>query len=401
MPDLPIDFSAGDILTASDLNNWKSDRSGNLLPISSSTLNYVNNGCDLGSTTYMWRYGYFSQNLGLGTVGITPSARLHAYKDSGDTIGLFQSLGHAAFIGANSSGWGFIGTLTSTVLYIVSGNTNRIVVETTGFVTMLGYQTIQANDVADTTPPSFKMRKSRAGGAVSSNDYCGSLESSFYNSAAVEKSAFKILTQVNVATSGSENVYTYFQQLCGTGSFQTVLQLSNLGDVVVSQSATVTSSLSVGGNASITGQLSAPNQIRCSLYKSASQTLATATDAAVTWDTELSDVGGLHSTSSNTSRVTVTSDGNYLVEAVLAYEAGSSFSGLRYAKIKKNGSTDLDSEIETVHALPSGYQKTRVSAVLTLSASDYIEVIARQESGFTIAIGGGLGYSSLKVTKIS
>lgn len=62
--DLPSDFSDGNILTAAQLNAWKSQRDGHLLPIDPSpTFNYVNSTWDLGSTSYRW------QNLWLGSSG--------------------------------------------------------------------------------------------------------------------------------------------------------------------------------------------------------------------------------------------------------------------------------------------------------------------------------------------
>ena len=55
MGNLPGDFSPGQILTAEDLNAWKDNREGSLLPFSPSTLSPTSNTYDLGSSTYKWR----------------------------------------------------------------------------------------------------------------------------------------------------------------------------------------------------------------------------------------------------------------------------------------------------------------------------------------------------------
>lgn len=178
----------------------------------------------------------FDQSIG---VGATPGGeRAIFYKSSGDSIASIQSGSYATWVGANSAGYSYVGSYTNNVLYIITNNTSRIVIDTSGYIYNLGIQTIQVNDVADANPASFKMRKSRSGGGISADDICGKLEASFYNSSSVEKSGFIIYTQVKTPTAGSEGAFTYFQGMV-SGSLTNIVQLSNAGNVNIYNSLTV------------------------------------------------------------------------------------------------------------------------------------------------------------------
>ncbi len=118
----------------------------------------------------------------------------------------------------------------------------------------------------------------------------------------------------------------------------------------------------------------------CLIRNSANLSINNATDTVVTMDTELFDVGGLHSTVTNTSRVTIPSggDGTYLIVAQLQFAANTT--GQRALHIRKNGTTRIGSERQNM---------TVASTTCTLSllmfeklvATDYIEVEVYQDSG--------------------
>jgi len=65
MPDITQDFIDANILTAAELNGWKDDRTGSVLPIApsagASPYNYTSATYDLGSATYKWRDIYSSR----------------------------------------------------------------------------------------------------------------------------------------------------------------------------------------------------------------------------------------------------------------------------------------------------------------------------------------------------
>ena len=130
-----------------------------------------------------------------------------------------------------------------------------------------------------------------------------------------------------------------------------------------------------------------------SVYNSAYISLTNNTDTTLTFNTENYDTDSYHSTSSNTSRLTVPSAGKYLITANVGFAANAT--GYRFAKIQKNGTTNVSS-IGT-NAAPNGTFDTHInnSVVVDAAASDYFEIIVFQNSGG--ALNGG-SVSTLPVT---
>jgi len=199
-------------------------------------------GVDATSTMFSWiqsvESGVNVRDLVLQPVGgnvgigVTPSAALHVYKASGDCAQLVQSGSYSVIFGANSAGYGYGGSYSNMAYSIVTNNTARMFFGTGSDAEI--YQNLTGvNNANDSSSPYIVMRKTRAAGSIAVNDICGTWESDFYNSSSVNKTALKIFTQVNNVTSGSENAYTYFQQICGSGALTNVMQFSNAGDVVV------------------------------------------------------------------------------------------------------------------------------------------------------------------------
>lgn len=79
---LPADWSAGDELDAADLNSWKGQRSGHLLPISPSTNNYIDATQNIGSQAYRWKDGNFS-----GVIRADGQPRVSLYITANQSIG--------------------------------------------------------------------------------------------------------------------------------------------------------------------------------------------------------------------------------------------------------------------------------------------------------------------------
>jgi hypothetical protein len=134
------------------------------------------------------------------------------------------------------------------------------------------------------------------------------------------------------------------------------------------------------------GAVGSDGQPRASAYNSATQTLTTAVATTLTFDSEDFDVGTMHSTVSNTSRVTVpTSQGGlYLIIGGTTFAANAT--GYRELDLKKNGTTTMTS---VVNPSNSGATVTaiQVMTVLVLAAADYIELIGTQTSGGNLAAG--------------
>lgn len=102
------------------------------------------------------------------------------------------------------------------------------------------------------------------------------------------------------------------------------------------------------------------------------------TPQILTWDTETEDTGAMHSTSANTSRVTVKRPGTYIISGFLAF--ASNATGARHALLYKNGVLQANAPIVqpvTGTATRIAFNYMNTAAV----AGDYFEIAANQSSG--------------------
>lgn len=129
--------------------------------------------------------------------------------------------------------------------------------------------------------------------------------------------------------------------------------------------------------------------VGASVYNSAGVNAATATSTVVTFDTETFDNGGLHSTASNTSRLTASVAGYYYIHGSVAWFPNAS--GIRQVELRKNaaGSGSGGTQLGIVtHEPASGgaYAIQEVSTVAYLTAGDYVELFGYQTSGSTLSM---------------
>lgn len=112
--------------------------------------------------------------------------------------------------------------------------------------------------------------------------------------------------------------------------------------------------------------------------------IANATWTAVTFNSEEFDTDAFHSTSSNTSRLTIPAGlgGTYSVKAQVSF--GLSATGFRQIRIYKNGTLYKASG----EFIPSAsiYVAPTMSTDMTLTAGDYIELYVYQSSGISQSI---------------
>jgi hypothetical protein len=120
----------------------------------------------------------------------------------------------------------------------------------------------------------------------------------------------------------------------------------------------------------------------CRVYNSGTFSLTSgAAAAAITFDSERVDVGGCHSTSVNTARLTVPSGGGgfYIIGGHLAI-AASSGGSYRTAAIRVNGSTVIAQQ--TLAPLSASIDvRCSITTAYQLAATDYVELLASQDSG--------------------
>jgi hypothetical protein len=105
---------------------------------------------------------------------------------------------------------------------------------------------------------------------------------------------------------------------------------------------------------------------------------------AVTFDSERYDTGAMHSTASNTTRLTVPSGagGVYAIGGTVDFAANTT--GQRGIGLWLNGSTFLAKNV--VDALASGGNQMSVYTEYLLAASDYVELLTYQSSGGALTI---------------
>ena len=135
------------------------------------------------------------------------------------------------------------------------------------------------------------------------------------------------------------------------------------------------------------------NVDRARVYKSAAQTVAASAWEHLSFDSEDYDTNSLHSTSSNTQRITAAVDGWYV--ACLQVSFAASATGRRDIQIRKNdSSTDGSAGSRwgrvTLGAL-GGADSTimQCQAYLYLSATDYVKGCAWQNSGGGLDVESG------------
>jgi hypothetical protein len=116
------------------------------------------------------------------------------------------------------------------------------------------------------------------------------------------------------------------------------------------------------------------------LVNSGSQLIANSTTTAVTWDTERIDTDAFHSTSSNTSRITIPAGlgGYYNVFGSFIIKKGGATSVEIF--LYKNGSS-IGNAIVSVPSTTANFTQLYYTAYLSLAATDYIELYARQNAG--------------------
>lgn len=131
----------------------------------------------------------------------------------------------------------------------------------------------------------------------------------------------------------------------------------------------------------------------CRVYNSANISHTTSgTWQVVTFDSERWDTGGMHSTVTNTSRITIPTGcgGKYLIGYNLGFATNTS--GLRGAQVYVDGSIVIEHQLtDTVSASYSWLLSG--STLASLSAGQYIELRAWQNSGGALNIAANSNYS--------
>lgn len=122
----------------------------------------------------------------------------------------------------------------------------------------------------------------------------------------------------------------------------------------------------------------ATNRPHARVYNSGAISAANNAFTTLTFDSERQDVGGLHSTSSNTGRFTIVDPGFYFIGATFQFTGNGT--GFRFGRLLLNGATSICSAPgDPVNGVLAGY--VNISTCYQLVATDYVEVQGWQNSG--------------------
>ena len=134
---------------------------------------------------------------------------------------------------------------------------------------------------------------------------------------------------------------------------------------------------------------------RCRAKRNADQSIGTASTTAITLPSEDFDTDGFHSTSTNTSRITIPTGlgGDYLIAAHLVF--ASNATGNRQLVLWKNGA-GLELIGVTNSAISGITTRLSFTVALPLVAGDYLEIAAFQNSGGNLNVSD----ASFQVVKI-
>lgn len=122
----------------------------------------------------------------------------------------------------------------------------------------------------------------------------------------------------------------------------------------------------------------------CRVYHNASQNIATATWTSVSMNSERYDVGGMHSTVTNTSRITIPSGGGGVYHLFGQVRFATNATGIRAVRLLLNGTTSIAQRNNSATSTDPCH--IGISCDYKLSAADYVEVQVYQASGGLLAV---------------
>lgn len=341
-------FTTGQVLTAAQVNALQANDYNQA--VSTKTVSYVLVAADVGTRVVM---------NAAGATTITVNTALFA---AGDTL---QILNIGAGVTTITAGTATVST--SSVLALSQYDAGTL------YFTSTGVSIWMMVDAADT---SAAAAGTLTGATLASNVLASSLTSF---------GTTPTLTTPKITTYTTNGDLVY-----GTGSSV----ITRLGIGSSSQVLTVTGGVPVWATPA-----SGSTFIGCSLYKTANQTVATATDTSILFDGEHYDTDGFHSTSVNTERITIPAgkSGYYAISAKLSYSSNTS--GIRQCPVYINGlATNTGSD---VRGSMTGDNTPQFVIFRYLTAADYIFISAYQNSGATLNVqgtGNNYSYTYLQVT---
>jgi len=137
------------------------------------------------------------------------------------------------------------------------------------------------------------------------------------------------------------------------------------------------------------------------VFNVGNQTALTAVTLTLLWDSETLDTGNptteFHSTSVNTSRMTITTAGYYRLHANIILVAGANAIDVLLS-LRKNGSIIRRAETPVI---ASDVVMLSIDEVVLAAAADFYEVSIFQGSGVSMTITGGAAFSAFSIERLN
>jgi hypothetical protein len=176
------------------------------------------------------------------------------------------------------------------------------------------------------------------------------------------------------------------------GGPSSVATLQVNGTSTFTGAATFSSNVSVGGTLTITSGLDATITRRvptCKVTHGSTQSLLNATWTGLSWNTEIEDSTGMHSTAANSSRIALNSAGVWLIGGAAAFSIGTNPSTLNMGvRILLNDTDELDGHMTApgTNIQTDPFPLSLSVAHIATSTGDYVTLQAYQSGGVTQSV---------------
>lgn len=175
------------------------------------------------------------------------------------------------------------------------------------------------------------------------------------------------------------------------GTLRELLKINASDELILGNSTNLNKMLAVQTNAA---------QYRTLLNKAAAQSITSGSFQVVNFGSgsEVIDTGSMHSTSVNTSRITIPSDGAgaYLVYASIIW-AASAAGNRRIVSILVDGSSANPTIRQDQGPVGSGITVVNAAGFVNVTGGQYLEVNVYQDSGSPINVDVSSSFSAIKI----
>jgi len=181
------------------------------------------------------------------------------------------------------------------------------------------------------------------------------------------------------------------------------------GDIIYASSANTPARLGIGTTGQnlvvasgvpswATPAASTPTFVGCSLWNSSTVSAPNVTETIMTFDSELFDTDGFHSTVTNTGRITIPTGkgGYYLVTGMIVFLASSG--GMRSCTLYKNGVASALADNGLSNSASQVNDAPWFSYIGNFAAADYLEIKGYQNSGAALNMRGAAYYTRFSVS---